>query len=117
MQISDLEKILKKCWCKKTSAFPKLWSKKNPAWGQCAITALIVQDYFGGILLRGMTNFGSHYWNKLPDGTEVDLTRGQFPEGTIIENAAYKKRDYIISYAPVVARYNILKKKVENLLK
>ncbi len=63
--------------------------------GQCVPTALVVQDLFGGIVLRtnvvkdqlyyrkyGGKTF-AHYFNRLTDGKEVDLTRDQFlPETT-----------------------------------
>ncbi|MFD6514507.1 hypothetical protein [Rhodococcus sp. NPDC060176] len=29
------------------------WSEENPARGQCATTAVVVHDYFGGDLVRG----------------------------------------------------------------
>jgi hypothetical protein len=51
--------------------------------GQCGTTALVVQDWLGGEILaatvsRDGESVGAHYWNRLPDGTEVDLTGGQF---------------------------------------
>ncbi len=51
---------------------------ENPALGQCAVTALIVQDYFGGELVNCLHTH--HYRNRLPDGKEIDLTKQQFPE-------------------------------------
>ena len=50
MNLLDLEKALKKSWCKETSYCPNEWNELNPSLGQCAITALIVNDYFGEIL-------------------------------------------------------------------
>lgn len=58
------------------------YTHENPAWGQCAVTALIVQDYFGGDILY--CNHANHYWNRLPTNEEIDFTRRQFPDGTII---------------------------------
>jgi hypothetical protein len=43
----NLKNILKKAWSKETSSVPDQWSKFNPALGQCAVTALAVNDYFG----------------------------------------------------------------------
>jgi hypothetical protein len=54
--------------------------------GQCVPTSLIVQDLFGGIILR--TNADGkhpHYFNRLAGGTEVDLTRDQFLPNTVFE--------------------------------
>ena len=47
--------------------------------GCCVHVALIVQSMCGGELLRGWSEDGNqHFWNRLPDGTEVDLTSSQF---------------------------------------
>jgi hypothetical protein len=67
------------------------WSAANPARGQCGSTALVVHDLLGGQLLiaevirRDGSRQGVHYWNLLPDGTEVDLTRGQFTADEMIQ--------------------------------
>jgi hypothetical protein len=45
---------------------------------------LVLHDYFGGdlmfaeVLYADGTKQGHHYWNVLPDGTELDLTGDQF---------------------------------------
>jgi 8-oxo-dGTP pyrophosphatase MutT (NUDIX family) len=59
------------------------WHEGNPARGQCGPTALVLHDVFGGELILGEVyadgaRQGFHWWNQLPDGTEVDLTREQF---------------------------------------
>src|SRR5262245_27866317 len=46
--------------------------------GQCAVTALLVQDVLGGEIVRGLTTCGSHYWNRVPGMGDVDLTREQY---------------------------------------
>ncbi len=122
MNNSELKELLKKSWSEKTTADPMGWSPKNPAWGQCAVTALVVQDFFGGKLLRTMvklksvphTEECSHYWNLLPNGREIDLTREQFPEGTIVPNGEPRNRQYVLSFAPTRARYTLLRLGVEN---
>ena len=45
--------LVRKCWCRETSYNAAQWSRSNPALGQCAVTALLVQDFFGVKLLRG----------------------------------------------------------------
>lgn len=59
------------------------WHPGNPARGQCGVTALVVHDHVGGELVRGEVHVAGervdfHWWNRLPDGTDVDLTREQF---------------------------------------
>jgi hypothetical protein len=66
------------------------WSGDDPASGQCASTALIVHDTFGGTLLMAHVRrsdgrpAGYHYFNRLPDGTEIDLTAEQFHDGEVL---------------------------------
>ncbi len=66
------------------------WSPDNPSRGQCGVTALVIQDLLGGDLVLGEvyvgeTKVGHHYWNRLPDGSEVDLTADQFqPEEAVV---------------------------------
>jgi len=35
---------------------------------------------------------GVHYWNLLPDGTEIDLTREQFSSGEMIQQPRILRR-------------------------
>jgi len=108
-----LEKI-EKGWTKDTSYWPDRWSSENPACGQCAITALIVQENLGGDLLRTeVEGFGSHYYNKLPDGTIVDLTKKQFPSDAKMSAPSVKKRQDILQYKKVEKRYVALKENIE----
>lgn len=123
---SQLEKALQKAWCKETSSDPANWTAKNPAWGQCAISALLINDYFGGkivfaeALLPNGTKI-SHYFNFINE-MEIDITREQFPPGTIIPTGVDKTkgfsttRDYVLSYLPTKERYMLLKDKLQKLL-
>ncbi|MBT3691341.1 hypothetical protein HOG16_03825 [Candidatus Woesearchaeota archaeon] len=118
-----LEKAIMKSWCSETSLDSENWSEKNPACGQCAITALVLNDYLGGkiiqsdaILLDGRTE--SHYFNSI-GGEQIDITRRQFPEGTLIPTGMPKKkgfdstREYVLSSKKTRDRYEILKAMVE----
>ena len=67
------------------------WSAANPALGQCGTTALVINDLLGGELLVAEvlrvdgSRQGVHWWNRLPDGTEIDLTREQFAADEVIQ--------------------------------
>jgi hypothetical protein len=125
VELSELEKALLSSWLKETSLDPENWTPQNPAWGQCAVTACVVQDYLGGeivwaeVIDRGKTI--SHYFNKI-DGIEHDLTHRQFSKGTKIPEGIPKTkglpttRDYILSYEPTCKRYAILKDLVEDYI-
>lgn len=65
------------------------WNPANPARDQCGMTALVVQDVLGGDLILAEVHVdgaqvGHHYWNRLPDGSEVDLTADQFRPDEVV---------------------------------
>ncbi|MEU4008770.1 YunG family protein [Streptomyces pseudogriseolus] len=84
----DLDTAFRSCWAADTCSHDDLpdWRPDNPAVGHCDITALVVNDLFGGDLLvadvrRHGSPHGYHWWNRLPNGIELDLTREQFRAG------------------------------------
>lgn len=115
MELNKLKEALKESWNKET-CYPKIrdqWNPKNPAFGQCAVTALVVQDFFGGDIL--FCSHQNHFWNRLPNGREIDFTHEQFPEGTKIcaDKSAYR-RSILGGYT--AKRYTILISKMLDLL-
>lgn len=104
----DLLGRLRVAWRADTSATPGRWSPENPSLGQCAVTALIVQDLFGGELRRALITGGSHYWNRLPSGEEVDLTFEQFEIYPALSSVESRSRDYVLSFPSTNARYRQL---------
>lgn len=121
MDLQTLESALVKAWNEETSYDPKNWAPENPAWGQCAVTALVVQDYFGGKLLQvevlNSREVSSHYYNELQDGREVDLTKRQFSSRTIFRKPEYCDRRSIFSFTETVRRYEILRSRIKLALK
>jgi len=86
MTLTELEAIIRKAWSKDTSDDPDEWTESDSARGQCGATAMVVHQLFGGVLLvsdvfRVGTRVETHYWNRLPSGLEIDLTREQFRAG------------------------------------
>lgn len=73
---------LQNSWSAETSYQKADWSPDNPALGQCVVSALVVQDYYGGDLIRFIVTGDSinqrHYCNLLSDGTLIDITRSQY---------------------------------------
>ncbi|HEX3075579.1 MAG TPA: hypothetical protein VHQ24_01785 [Lachnospiraceae bacterium] len=74
--ILEFLKILHNCWSIYSSS---KWSLNNPAKGHCGVTALIVNDYFGGDILKTKTPDGWHFYNRI-DETAFDFTGSQFEE-------------------------------------
>jgi len=104
-----LRKQLELVWDEQTSQGG--YTSEHPSVGQCVPTSLLVQELFGGELLRVINKDISHYFNRLPDGTEVDLTRDQFPiwdpEPFVIRN-----REYLAKSESSMKRYNILRSRL-----
>ncbi|MFI9407232.1 hypothetical protein [Nocardia sp. NPDC052316] len=97
----DIDRALRASWAADTCSADDVaragWQSDNPAWGHCDITALIVNDIFGGELMVGQVWLGAeqhgfHWWNRLPSGIELDLTREQFRLGQIITAARAVER-------------------------
>jgi len=85
--LAEVEAVFRQCWDERTCDPAVAWDPANPAAGHCAITSMAVWELFGGLLLwadvfrRDGEPSGLHYWNLLPAGVEVDLTRDQFRDG------------------------------------
>jgi hypothetical protein len=83
--------------------------------GQCAVSALVVQDFLGGCLLRCVVNGRSHYLNRLPSGEEVDLTIEQFGPWPVQGPATERRREYVLSFGETAGRYRLLRRRVDDL--
>lgn len=46
--------------------------------GHCGAAAFTVQKILGGDLVGGKIEGERHIWNRLPDGTEIDMTACQY---------------------------------------
>lgn len=119
MKIEELQDKLKNAWCAETSYYSEKWDSSNAAYGQCAVTALIVNDYFGGDIVWAEVDLPSgekesHYFNLIDD-KEIDLTGSQFPIGTIVPKGVPKKKEFattkefMLSNDNTKIRYEILK--------
>ncbi|MDO8521130.1 MAG: hypothetical protein Q7S52_03370 [bacterium] len=124
MTPDDFRAILPTICDRETTVFPDdpiNWTPENPLYAHCAVVSLVAQDLFGGELLRAslepfpeFAHMGSHYWNRLPDGTEVDFTEPQFFGRRPALVGELRTRNYVL-YDPktgepreIVARYKLL---------
>src|SRR5665811_2071764 len=105
--------MLRRAWSRSTSADPERWSEGNPAWGQCAVTSLVLQDLLGGKLCRTMVDGHSHYFNILDNGEEVDLTWEQFRVGATKSDRQLRERSYVLSFPDAARRYVLLRTAVD----
>jgi hypothetical protein len=98
--LEDLEAAVRAAWaldtCDPVDAGD--WSADSRSRGQCGSTALTINDLLGGELLIAEvirtdgSRQGVHYWNLLPDGTELDLTREQFADHEVIQQPRRLRR-------------------------
>jgi hypothetical protein len=96
-----LERAIRASWahdtCSPDDQARAPWTAGNPAWGHCDITALFLHDLVGGELMLcevhlGPEQQGYHWWNRLPGGIEIDLTRDQFRLGQTLHAARVVQR-------------------------
>ena len=78
-----LRKLLEKCWDETTIWHKNEFCANKPSAGQCYVTSILLFDIFGGgSIVSGNVfddeQFNSHYWYKLQNGREFDLTSDQF---------------------------------------
>lgn len=120
--LGDLYIVLRKCWSKETAykSCQKEWVPNDPSYGQCAITAMLVYDMFGGTIHRIRVNGGgTHYFNRL-DGRYIDLTREQFDLYNIpvdYEPNEMMNRQYCGKNADTQKRYELLIQRITEYLK
>ena len=119
--LDDLYNVLRKCWAKETAyrSCQAEWVPNDPSYGQCAITAMLVHDMFGGTIHRIRVNGGgTHYFNKI-NGQYVDLTREQFDLYNIpvsYEPNEEMDRQYCGKNEDTKKRYELLINNIKNYL-
>ena len=121
MNLNKLKKAIKKSFNKDTCnpLIAHLWSTKNPALGHCIVASLTVNHFCGGKILG--CKHHHHYWNILPDGEKVDITKNQFPDNTIICEDKTVSREYLLQCEAAIRtdtlrRFNLFTQRVEEYL-
>lgn len=113
MTLKELLNSLKSAWCIETAhpSYRDKWNKENPSAGQCAVTALIVQEHFGGKICSCKVGKFSHYINIINDEI-VDLTSEQFknPE---YKSIVTKDPKILLKNKDTYSRYSLLKSKIK----
>lgn len=115
MDIDTLSKKLYQCYSK-SLCYPKIrdeWNENNKYFGMCAITSLIVNDYFGGEICKIYVNGISHYFNLI-NNQIIDLTAKQFENKIDYSNYKIVKRKDVLT-KDTQQRYNLLKQRLEEL--
>jgi uncharacterized protein (DUF952 family) len=118
--LADIERAIRVSWSRETCdpVDAEVWSAENPSRGQCAVTALVVQDLLGGELLLAEVHYpdgsrqGLHYWNRLGEGVELDLTREQFAPDEAVQAAETAERPADLTTGRLYPQYQALSRAV-----
>jgi hypothetical protein len=94
--------ILNSCWSAETSS---KWKEPNPAAGQCSVTALVIQDRFGGRLLKTKAGDAWHFYNEI-GGRVYDFTSSQFYGGILYAHEPADRSEALADVTP--EQYGIL---------
>ncbi len=119
--IDDLYEILFYHGWSAETAYPACqedWDDEYPAYGQCAVTALLVYDLFGGEIRSKKHEYGSHYFNKI-DGVIVDLTseQGGGLDLSLYERSRKRYRNQCGQTGHTKKRYQLLVQRIADYLK
>ena len=121
LDVKEVIEALGKSWSAETAYDTNDWSPENPARGQCAVSSLIMQDFFGGEIIRFVAEFDGrrekHYANIINE-TTIDTTMSQFPADAVLvadspDLVGFSSlRQRMLSDENTELRYEILKHKV-----
>ena len=109
--------LFKIAWCRETAhpSYQKEWSENNPSCGQCAVTALIVNELCCAPIYKCRVGLATHYYNMWPGRHEIiDFTGEQF--GNIKINyldGEHVLRSQLLKCKHVRERYELLKSRME----
>jgi hypothetical protein len=117
--LTEIAAALRASWaadtCSPDDVEREPWTPANPAWGHCDVTALVVNDIFGGRLVLGEVHLdgeqqGLHWWNRLPSGVDLDLTREQFRRGQVVSETRSIERFFVLPRRRVT-EYQLLRRR------
>ena len=112
INIENIQKVVLECYSKDL-CYPKVrdeWTDENKCFGMCAITSLIINDYFGSDICKIYVDGISHYFNLI-ENKIVDLTSSQFNHEINYKDYQIIDRQKILT-DDTMARYHILKSKL-----
>ena len=109
--------LFKDAWCRETAhpSYQRKWSEDNPSCGQCAVTALVVNELCCAPIYKCKVGLATHYYNMWTWKHEViDFTGEQF--GNIKINyldGEPVSRSQLLKCRHVRERYELLKSRME----
>ena len=107
---------LRKAWCAATAhpSYQKDWTKDNPSYGQCCVTALVMQEIIGGDIYECTMGRRKHFYNMTPDHQMHDFTAELFPiPRDYCKNTKLRTRESLLRNKDVRERYKLLKARLK----
>lgn len=108
----ELYEALGRLWCAETCT-PRMrrdWSPENATLGQCAITAFLTQDIFGGEVRGVPLGDGNYHCFNVVNGRAFDLTSEQFGDKKLdYENCPLQSRQIHFAREEKRLRYEALR--------
>ncbi len=119
--IHDLYDALTHSWSRETctSRLRHKWNETDYTCGQCAITAFLVQDIFGGDIYEIPLESGGVHCFNLIDGVAVDLASEQFGDRVKdldYQGATLQDREFRMLEPEKKDRYELLKSNLTTYL-
>jgi hypothetical protein len=103
----ELYQVLRRCWSVETSS---KWLPDNPARGQCSVTSLVVQDIFGGEILKTPVGPFWHFYNRVGE-TRWDLTVSQFDAPIPFDDIPASREEALADTS--VEQYQLLSRRIQ----
>jgi hypothetical protein len=118
--LNELLMALIVSWSRDTCGLPEQWTPDNPAFRQCSVSALVIQDYLGGKIQRFVVVDAGldlrHVANVLPGGILLDATASQFTTIPPYIPRSNESRADALAWRDTERRYTILSARVHKLL-
>ena len=105
---------LSKAWCRETAhpSYQNKWTEDNPSVGQCLVTALVIQEQYGGDIYSCKVGNCSHFINII-DERIVDKTAAQFGGQDnikyLVGSFKLRTKSSLLKSKGVKERYELLK--------
>ena len=114
----DYYDLLSRVWCRETCAarMRDEWSEDNKTWGQCTITAFLLQDIYGGKVYGVPLPDGNYHCFNAVGGCVFDLRSEQFPAPLDYCNCSEQLRETHLGKTEKRLRYEELKRRLAAIL-
>lgn len=105
-------RALRQAWSPETA--PQ-WSPENPARGQCDVTSLVIQERFGGEILKTDVDGVPHFYNRI-GGIRRDFTASQFSILPTYRDELSSREAVLASHPRTRQQYEILLRRFDEAL-